>query len=94
MILSEWCPKIDASEYAKCGYVTCTQQGCIVWQGPLFFLSDIVEFDIVHCHDDDVDEVLRALNDIKGRKLTLTERLSVIGAGPQRRAALPLLDFE
>jgi hypothetical protein len=52
---------INSSEYAEPGVVVCTRQGAIVWVGPVDKITAAGEFDTVHCHDDDVETILRLL---------------------------------
>lgn len=54
-------PQIDTSEHAARGLVSCSRAGMIAWRGPLAGLAGRTGFDIIHCHDDDVDKVRRIL---------------------------------
>ncbi len=58
-------PRIDASRYASRGLVSCTRQGKIVWWGPLPNIVQAPTFEIVHCNDEDVSEVLRMFSNDK-----------------------------
>lgn len=54
---------IDASEHERPGFATCTDKGVIVWRGSLAELADgaMPEFDMICCHDKDVDRVWQAV---------------------------------
>jgi hypothetical protein len=54
--------RIDASHHASRGFVVCTTQGVIIWQGPLSKLPRAAQIEIVHCHDEDVEQVLKILS--------------------------------
>jgi hypothetical protein len=55
--------KIETSEHAARGFVTCTCYGVIVWRGALsaFSASTTPKFDAIHCHDGDFDRIEQML---------------------------------
>jgi hypothetical protein len=54
--------RIDTSHHASRGFVVCTTQGVIIWQGPLSKLLRATQIEIVHRHDEDVEQVLKILS--------------------------------
>lgn len=54
------------------GFSCRNSRGVIVWRGPLSSVPVSAALNIIHCHDDDVHEILRILISVGRRETTRT----------------------